>query len=123
MDHPLTLLADVHSSNLETKRNIKMTRLIVTTEFERSRSFARLILALLVGSLVIYRDVLDNAVSALWTSLKVHPLFLHDSFEPLLASASFASWIWIYYFIDKFQLMEGYRIHADAPHDTDWNLK
>lgn len=94
-----------------------------TVEFERSRTSARVILVGLIIGLMIYNEALDSSTSALWKSLRENPLFAHDSFEPLLASASFSLWLWFYYYVDKFQLMEMYRIRVDTPHDTRWNWK
>lgn len=63
----------------------------------------------------LYQTELNAKLERLWEELRVHPMFLHDSFEPVLATATFASWIWMFYLLDAYggDWVARYRIHDD----------
>ena len=92
------------------------------TQLKRARCLA----LALIFTAVANRETLDKAVFNLWQVLRRSRLFRHDSFEPVLSTASFAVWLWLYYFIDRFKLLERYRISSgggDSERDIEWDMK
>mmetsp|Transcript_10353 Transcript_10353/g.29234 ORF Transcript_10353/g.29234 Transcript_10353/m.29234 type:complete len:352 (-) Transcript_10353:210-1265(-) len=66
--------------------------------------------ALLALAFLLQRE-LDDAVEAAWQSLRDSPVFQHDSFEPVIATASFAFWLFFFQFLDDFLPLHQYVIN------------
>ena len=87
---------------------------------QRLVNLARLsYLALLLGTFV-WKTELDHFVVLLWEELKTNRYFKHDSCEPVIASISFAAWIWLFYVIDKTGILFKYKI-VKKYDESSWN--
>ena len=99
----------------------------------------RAVVLVLLAAAMYHNAALDQIVASLWHSLRNHwyfkivagsfsnlmPIRLvkHDSFEPLLASAAFAMWVWYFRAIDVgVPALHRYRIGgpASAKHAADY---
>jgi len=79
----------------------------------------RLVLLAVILAFVTHHDVLSGHLQALWTDMRVHPVIVHDSFEPLVASASFATWINMFRVWDRFiPYFRRFRLTGNVKPDT-----
>lgn len=51
---------------------------------------------------VVYVDAVDDKLNNLWDFLRTNSMFMHDSFEPITASAAFMLWITMWRMVDFF---------------------
>jgi cytochrome c oxidase assembly factor CtaG len=90
-------------------------------EFKNIQLFSRFVLVSFFVLLYLYREVADQRLEEFWDFLRTQAWFRHDSFEPILSTISFATWIWLYYIIDLWNLLKKYRINTSEERDLNWD--
>lgn len=51
-----------------------------------------------------HKNVVDDAIGAVWVRLRQSPTFAHDSFEPVLSTLSFAPPLLFFHALDRHSL-------------------
>jgi hypothetical protein len=73
-----------------------------TPSWYPSTHFFRATAVCLLWGLITHQDETNAVVADVWDVLRENVVFKHDSFEPVLATLSFAFWIWAWYIVDVF---------------------
>jgi hypothetical protein len=72
-------------------------------EFLFKRDICRFIVLLFVFVAFFLQQELDALVETTWAQLRASTWVKHDTFEPMVASASFGFWIWAFNQADRFR--------------------